>query len=63
MSAECEITLKEAMDTLFVPTLAIFERDSSKVVYVKKKENFVPVKVETGLSGSSHTIISRGSKR
>jgi len=60
LSANCEITLKEAIDTLFVPTLAIFERDSGKVVYVQEKDNFTPVKVETGLSGSSHTIITSG---
>jgi hypothetical protein len=62
LSADCEITLREARDTLFVPTLAIFERDSVKVVYVKGKNNFIPVKVETGLSGSSHTIITGGLK-
>ncbi len=44
LSAECEITLKEARDTLFVPTLAIFERDSAKVVYVKGKNNFITCK-------------------
>jgi multidrug efflux pump subunit AcrA (membrane-fusion protein) len=60
LSAYCEITLKEAKDTLFVPTLSIFERDSSKVVYVLGKNNFSPVKVETGMSGSSHTIITAG---
>jgi hypothetical protein len=62
LSASCEITLKEAIDTLFVPTLAIFEKDSSKVVYVMGKNNFTPVKVGTGLSGSSHTIITSGLK-
>jgi len=60
LSAFCEITLKEAKDTLFVPTLAIFERDSSRVVYLKSKEKFIPVKVETGFSGSSYTIITGG---
>jgi multidrug efflux pump subunit AcrA (membrane-fusion protein) len=62
LSASCEITLTEEKDTLFVPTLAVFERDSSKVVYVMKKENFVPVRVRTGLSGSSFTIITGGLK-
>jgi HlyD family secretion protein len=62
LSATCEITLQEARDTLFVPTLAIFERDSNRVVYVMEKNNFIPVKVETGLSGSSHTIITGGLK-
>ncbi len=42
LSASCEITLAEAKDTLFVPTLAIFERDSAKVVFVKRKESFFP---------------------
>jgi HlyD family secretion protein len=62
LSADCEITLKEAKDTLFVPSLAIFVRDSARVVYVKGKNSFIPVKVETGLSGSSHTIITNGLK-
>lgn len=62
LSATCEITLQEARDTLFIPTLAIFERDSARVVYVMEKNNFIPVKVETGLSGSSHTIITKGLK-
>lgn len=62
LSAECEITLREVRDTLFIPTLAIFERDSARVVYVKNKNKFAPVKIETGISGSSHTIITGGLK-
>ena len=60
LSAGCEIILKEEKDTLFVPTLAIFEKDSSKLVYVKQKKVFVPVRIETGTSGSSFTIITAG---
>lgn len=60
LSADCEVTLMKVSDTLFIPTLSIFERDSSKVVYVKGKNKFTPVKVETGTSGSSHTIITGG---
>ena len=62
LSADCEIILKEVKDTLFVPTLAIFERDSTRIVYVAGKKDFVPVKVETGSSGSSYTIITDGLK-
>jgi hypothetical protein len=62
LSAICEITLQEARDTLFVPTLSIYERDSARVVYVMEKETFIPVKVGTGLSGSSYTIITSGLK-
>jgi HlyD family secretion protein len=60
LSAHCEIILNQAKDTLFVPTLALFERDSIQVVYVLKKKNFIPVKVETAASGSSYTIITGG---
>jgi HlyD family secretion protein len=60
LSADCVITIKEARDTVFVPTLAIFEKDSARVVYVRKKGSFVAAKVETGSSGSSHTIITSG---
>ena len=62
LSAECEIILRKAMDTLFVPTIAVFDRDSAKVVYVMRKKNFIPVKVETGSSGSSYTLITSGLK-
>jgi multidrug resistance efflux pump len=62
LSANCEIILKEANDTLFVPTLSIFEKDSAKIVYVKGKKEFRPVTVETGSSGSSYTIIKGGLK-
>jgi HlyD family secretion protein len=62
LSASCEIILTVEKDTLFVPTLAIFERDSSKVVYVRNKQSFTPVRVRTGISGSSYTIITGGLK-
>jgi HlyD family secretion protein len=62
LSAHCQIIFKETKDTLYVPTLALFERDSAHVVYVLKKTNFIPVNVETGASGSSYTIITGGLK-
>jgi HlyD family secretion protein len=62
LSANCDIILKQEKDTVFVPSLAIFEKDSSRVVYVKEKEEFKPVKVKTGTAGSSYTIITGGLK-
>jgi len=62
LSSVCEIILKEEKDTLFVPTLAIFEKDSSKIVYVMHENEFIPVNIETGISGSSFTIIKGGLK-
>jgi HlyD family secretion protein len=62
LSANCEIILKQEKDTVFIPSLAIFEKDSSRVVYVMEKEEFKPVKVKTGTAGSSYTIITGGLK-
>lgn len=62
LSASCEIFLREEKDTLFVPSLSIFERDSTKVVYVKERKEFIPLEIRTGISGSSYTVISAGLK-
>jgi HlyD family secretion protein len=62
LSANCEIFLKEEKDTLFVPSLSVFERDSTRMVYVKGKKKFNSVHIETGTSGSSYTIIAAGLK-
>jgi multidrug efflux pump subunit AcrA (membrane-fusion protein) len=60
LSAVCEILIHEVHGTLAVPTLSIFEKDSTNVVYVKEKKKFRPVRIETGISGSSYTIIASG---
>jgi multidrug efflux pump subunit AcrA (membrane-fusion protein) len=60
LSARCNILINEVKDTVVVPTIAIFERDSMKVVYVADGENFFSAKVETGLTNSSQTIITKG---
>jgi HlyD family secretion protein len=60
LSALCEIILADVRDTVFVPSMAIFKEDSSKVVYVMQNKKFWPVKVVTGLSGGSFTVIEKG---
>ncbi len=60
LSTHCNILINQVKDTIVVPTIAIFERDSMKVVYVADGEKFFPAKVETGLSNSSQTIITKG---
>jgi multidrug efflux pump subunit AcrA (membrane-fusion protein) len=62
LTADCEIFLKEEKDTLFVPSVSIFDRDSIRVVYVKGKRKFNPVQVKTGTAGSSFTVIAAGLK-
>jgi multidrug efflux pump subunit AcrA (membrane-fusion protein) len=62
ITAECEILINQVKDTIVVPTMAIFERDSAKWVYVSQGEKFVRTRIETGLSSSSSTIITKGLK-
>jgi hypothetical protein len=40
--------------------MAIFERDSQKIIYESVGEKFRPVPVEIGLGNSSETIITKG---
>ncbi len=62
LSASCEITINQVKDTIIIPTIAIFERDSLRTVYVADGDMFVPVIIETGKSNSSFTIVSSGLK-
>jgi HlyD family secretion protein len=60
LSASCNIFVNRVKDTVVVPTVAIFDRDSFKVVYVEDGGKFRPARVETGLNNSSKTIITKG---
>jgi HlyD family secretion protein len=60
LSARCDIFINKVMDTVVVPTVAIFERDSMKVIYVEDGDKFRQVPVETGLTNNSRTIITKG---
>jgi HlyD family secretion protein len=60
LSAMCRIIIDQVKDAIVVPVAAIFERDSSKIVYVAQGRKFIPVTVETGASNSSFSIISKG---
>lgn len=62
LGAFCTITVNEIKGTVVVPASAVFLRDSTKIVYVAKANKFIPVTVETGLSNSSETIVTKGIK-
>ena len=59
-TADCRIILKQVKDTIVVPQIAIFEEDSMKVVYVKKKRGFERRQVQTGLSSPKEAIVAAG---
>ena len=60
LSAMCRIIIDQVKDTIVVPTAAIFTRDSLKIIYVAEGGKFTPVTVETGISNSSRSIVSKG---
>jgi multidrug efflux pump subunit AcrA (membrane-fusion protein) len=62
LSALCRIIVDEVKDTIVVPSAAIFMKDSTKVVYVAKGKKYIPVPIETGISNSSESIVSKGLK-
>ncbi len=62
LSANCELVVNDIQDTIVVPSMSIFERDSLKIVYVSQGDFFTAEPVETGLSNRAHTIISKGLK-
>jgi HlyD family secretion protein len=60
LSASCRIIINEVKDTIVVPSAAIFAKDSTKIVYVFKDHKFIPVPIETSVSNSSESIVSKG---
>jgi multidrug efflux pump subunit AcrA (membrane-fusion protein) len=62
LGASCRIIINEVKDTLVVPSAAIFMKDSTKIVYVAKDHKFIPVQIETSVTNSSESIVSKGLK-
>jgi multidrug efflux pump subunit AcrA (membrane-fusion protein) len=60
LSASCRIIINEVKDTIVVPSAAIFAKDSTKIVYVFKDHKFILVPIETSVSNSSESIVSKG---
>lgn len=60
LSARCEIVLNEAKDCLVLPSIAVHSRDTLKFVYLQENRMFRELPVETGLSNSAQTVVSKG---
>ncbi len=59
-TTNCKIILDYARDTIVVPNIAVFHKDSIDVVFVKKKRGFEKREVKKGKSSSKETIIEKG---
>lgn len=62
LSVRCHIYLRHIPDTIVVPTISIFDKDSLKVVYVQKGRKHEERIVTLGLSSPKTTIVSEGLK-
>ncbi len=60
LSASCEIVVEEEEDVVLAPSIAIFEKDSCKNIYVERNGMFELQPIETGKSNPSETIITKG---
>ena len=59
-TATCHITLKQVIDTITIPQIAIFEQDSMKVVYVENNKGFEMRQVLLGESSPKDAVITNG---
>ena len=62
LSTRCHIYVKHIPDTIVVPTIGIFERDSLKVVYVKKERKYEEREVTLGIGSPKMTVVANGLK-
>ena len=62
LSVQCRVFLRYVPDTIVVPTISIFDRDSMKVVYVEHAGRYEERLVTLGEGSSRSTIISKGLK-
>ena len=60
LSVRSHIYLKHIPDTIVVPTISIFDKDSLKVVYVRKGNKYEEREVTLGLGSPVVTIVSGG---
>lgn len=61
-TSRCKIILAQLNDTIVVPQIAVFDYDSTKVVFVKQKNRFDVHEVQTGISSAKEIVISKGLK-
>ena len=60
LSVQCRVFLRHVPDTIVVPTIGIFDKDSLKVVYVERAGHYEERLVTLGEGSPRSTIISSG---
>lgn len=60
LSVKCHIYINHVPDAIVVPTISIFDRDSLKVVYVRRERKFEERKVTLDIGSPKMTVITDG---
>ena len=60
LSVRCRIYMKRIPNKIVVPTISVFDTDSSKVVYVKKGRKYEEREVTLGIGSPKMTIVEKG---
>jgi len=59
-TAKCKIVLRRVPNVIVIPQIAIFDVDSQKVVYVKRKRGYEERQVITGITSPKSAVIDTG---
>ncbi|MCE5252429.1 efflux RND transporter periplasmic adaptor subunit [bacterium] len=62
LSVTCDVIIESIPDTLVVPLLAVFGRDSLKVVYISEGEKFLRQTVKVACNSDNYAVIAEGLK-
>lgn len=60
LSANCRIYLQHVPDTLVVPTVCVYHRDSTNVVYVRKGKKYEEREVKLSITTPRSSVIAEG---
>ena len=60
LSARARIIITQIPDTIVIPTIAIFDEDSTKVVYIKNGNRYNKQEIITAESSQKQTIVAAG---
>ena len=62
LSITCDVILESVPDAIVVPLLAVFEKDSLKVVYITKGEKYIRQTVKLKCNSDNYAVIAEGLK-
>ncbi len=60
LSANCRVYLQHVLDTLVVPTVCVYHRDSTNVVYVRKGKKYEEREVKLSITTPRSSVIAEG---